>query len=177
MGNSGVVRIKEVGRNVKTVRPGQTAIIFCNGEEDWWGYPKKILGYDAANTMGCLATKMKLTQRQVIPLPENTAADGARTTFITFNAPGFVGTAAALTVTDNDLHHYTVSAISSPQIAGGPIAVTVQAVTFDGTPIATALPALTLSASAASTAEPRQRSSGMARALCCRGCQPSKTCG
>ena len=83
-----------------------------------------------------------------IPLPENTAADGARTAFITFNAPGFVGAAAALTVADNDLHHYTVSAILSPQIAGGPIAVTVQAVTFDGTPIATALPALTLSASA-----------------------------
>ncbi len=72
LGNSGVVRIKEVGRDVKTVRPGQKAIIFCNGEEDWWGYPKKILGYDAPNTMGCLATKMKLTQRQVIPLPENT---------------------------------------------------------------------------------------------------------
>ena len=72
IGNAGVVRIKEVGKDVKNVEPGQNAIIFCNGIEDTWGYPKKILGFDAPGTMGCLATKMKLHERQVIPIPEDT---------------------------------------------------------------------------------------------------------
>ncbi len=72
LGNAGVVRILQVGKDVKAVEPGQRAIIFCNGEEDTWGYPKKIMGYDAPNTMGCLATRMKLTDRQVIPIPDNT---------------------------------------------------------------------------------------------------------
>lgn len=72
LGNAGVVRIKEVGKKVKAVEPGQKAIIFCNGEEDEWGYPKKILGFDAPGTMGCLATKMKLKERQVIPIPDDT---------------------------------------------------------------------------------------------------------
>jgi NADPH:quinone reductase-like Zn-dependent oxidoreductase len=72
IGNAGVVRVVSVGRSVKTVKPGQNAIIFCVGEEDWWGYPKTILGYDSPGSMGCLSTKMVLGQRQVIPIPENT---------------------------------------------------------------------------------------------------------
>ena len=72
LGNAGVVRVLKVGKNVRSVEPGQNAIIFCNGVEDKWGYPEKILGFDAPNTMGCLATRMKLTDRQVIPIPENT---------------------------------------------------------------------------------------------------------
>ena len=72
LGNAGVVRIKEVGKDVKNVEPGQRAIIFCNGEEDEWGYPKKIMGFDAPGSMGCLATKMKMTERQVIPIPDDT---------------------------------------------------------------------------------------------------------
>ncbi len=72
LGNAGVVRVVRVGPAVKTVRPGQKAMIFCNGEEDWFGYPRKILAYDAPNTMGCLAKQMKLTQKQLVPLPEGT---------------------------------------------------------------------------------------------------------
>lgn len=72
IGNAGVVRVKACGKNVTTVEPGQNAIIFCNGVEDKYGYPKKIMGYDAPNTMGVLATKMKCTERQVIPIPDNT---------------------------------------------------------------------------------------------------------
>ena len=52
LGNAGVVRILQVGKDVKAVEPGQRAIIFCNGIEDKWGYPEKIMGYDAPNTMG-----------------------------------------------------------------------------------------------------------------------------
>jgi NADPH:quinone reductase-like Zn-dependent oxidoreductase len=72
LGNAGVVRVLQVGKDVRSVEPGQNAIIFCNGVEDKWGYPEKILAFDAPNTMGCLATRMKLTDRQVIPIPENT---------------------------------------------------------------------------------------------------------
>lgn len=72
IGNAGVVEIVDVGKEVKTVRPGQKAIIFCNGEEDWFGFPKSIMAYDAPGTMGCLATLMKGTDRQFIPIPENT---------------------------------------------------------------------------------------------------------
>ena len=78
LGNAGVVRVLSVGKDVKTVRPGRAAIIFCNGEEDWFGYPKKILGYDAPNTQGCLATRMKLRDRQLIPIPDDTNYDLAQ---------------------------------------------------------------------------------------------------
>src|SRR5262249_7126002 len=70
IGNAGVVRITDVGPEVRTVKPGQTAIIFCTGVEDRWGYPEKILAYDAPGTMGCLSTVMKLSERQLITIPE-----------------------------------------------------------------------------------------------------------
>jgi len=73
LGNAGVVEIVDVGREVKTVRPGQRAIVFCVGDEDWFGFPKTIFAYDAPGTIGCLSTLMKGTDRQFIPLPPNTA--------------------------------------------------------------------------------------------------------
>ena len=72
IGNAGVVKVLQCGKNVTTVEPGQNAIIFCNGVEDRFGYPEKIMGYDAPGTMGVLSTKMKCTERQVIPVPDNT---------------------------------------------------------------------------------------------------------
>lgn len=71
IGNAGVVRVVDVGRSVRTVEPGQRAVIFCNGEEDPWGYPRRILAYDAPGTMGVLATRMKVRARQVIPVPQD----------------------------------------------------------------------------------------------------------
>ena len=72
IGNAGVVKILEVGPMVTTVEPGQYAIIFCTGVEDRWGYPEKIMAYDAPGSMGCLAQEMVLTDRQVIALPDST---------------------------------------------------------------------------------------------------------
>lgn len=72
IGNAGVVRVRECGPGVTGLRPGQHALIFCTGEEDRWGYPDKILGYDAPGSMGCLSTVMRLRERQLIPLPEGT---------------------------------------------------------------------------------------------------------
>ena len=72
LGNAGVVEIQEVGRDVNTVRPGDKAIIFCVGEEDKFGFPMSIMGYDARTTMGCMATLMKGRDRQFIPIPSDT---------------------------------------------------------------------------------------------------------
>ena len=72
IGNAGVVRVRACGEGVTTVEPGQHAIIFCTGVEDRWGYPDKILAYDAPGSMGCLSTLMRLRERQLIPVPEGT---------------------------------------------------------------------------------------------------------
>ena len=75
IGNAGVVEILDVGSNVQTVKTGDYAIVFCNGHWDEQGYPIKILGYDAPQTMGVLAKQIKLHQYQVIPVPEQYTSD------------------------------------------------------------------------------------------------------
>ncbi|HKQ08856.1 MAG TPA: zinc-binding alcohol dehydrogenase family protein [Blastocatellia bacterium] len=72
IGNAGVVRILQVGEAVKTVNPGDLCIVFCNGIWDRFGYPEKILAYDAPQTMGVLAKRIKLHSRQVIAIPHKT---------------------------------------------------------------------------------------------------------
>jgi NADPH:quinone reductase-like Zn-dependent oxidoreductase len=72
IGNAGVVRVLKCGSAVTTVKEGDIALLFCNGKWDKFGYPEKILGYDAEGTIGLLARQTKLHQYQVIPLPENT---------------------------------------------------------------------------------------------------------
>ncbi len=78
LGNAGVVRVLEVGKNVRAVEPGQCAILFCNGIEDKWGYPIKIFAYDAPKTAGVLATRMKCGERQLIPIADDTEHDLAQ---------------------------------------------------------------------------------------------------
>ncbi len=70
IGNAGVMRIEECGSAVTTVKKGDIAILFCNGIWDRYGYPKRIYGYDAPGTIGMLAKKVKLHERQVIAIPE-----------------------------------------------------------------------------------------------------------
>ena len=72
LGNAGVVEVVETGKDVKTVRPGQRAVIFANGEEDWFGFPNKIFAYDAPGSHGCLAKMMKVKDRQLVPIPDDT---------------------------------------------------------------------------------------------------------
>jgi NADPH:quinone reductase-like Zn-dependent oxidoreductase len=72
LGNAGVVRILKCGSLVTTVREGDVALLFCNGVWDKFGYPIKILGYDAEGSIGLLSKRTKLHQLQVIPLPHNT---------------------------------------------------------------------------------------------------------
>src|SRR5262245_5628460 len=72
LGNAGVVRILKTGSAVRTVREGSVCMLFPNGAQDKYGYLTKILGYDAPNTIGLLAKRVKLNERQVIPLPVGT---------------------------------------------------------------------------------------------------------
>ncbi|MDP9360610.1 MAG: zinc-binding dehydrogenase [Acidobacteriota bacterium] len=72
IGNAGVVRVLETGTDVTSVRPGQNAMVFPSGVSDERGYMLKALGFDAPGQIGLLATKMKLTDRQFIPIPTNT---------------------------------------------------------------------------------------------------------
>jgi NADPH:quinone reductase-like Zn-dependent oxidoreductase len=66
LGNAGVVEVIDVGMSVSTVRPGDIGIVFCNGVWDEHGYPIRILGYDAPGTMGVLARRMKLHEKQLV---------------------------------------------------------------------------------------------------------------
>jgi len=72
LGNAGVVRVLETGPDVRGLSPGQVAMIFSASVVDRWGYPEKMLGYDAPGTMGCLATRMLLRAHELIALPPDT---------------------------------------------------------------------------------------------------------
>lgn len=69
IGNAGVVRVLKIGANVKTIKVGQYGVVFCNGISDQFGYPKKIYGYDAPESIGLLAKQTKLNFHQIIPIP------------------------------------------------------------------------------------------------------------
>ncbi len=71
IGNSAVVRVVRTGSQVRSVEAGQYAMVFPCGVEDRWGYMKEALGYDAAGRHGMLSTLVKLTTRQLIPIPKN----------------------------------------------------------------------------------------------------------
>lgn len=72
IGNAGVVRVVTCGEGVTSLRPGDLALVFSGSELDEFGYPKKILGYDARGTMGCLATKIRIREDNLLPIPKGT---------------------------------------------------------------------------------------------------------
>jgi len=73
IGNAGVVRVDKVGAAVTTVREGDTAIVFCNGQPDRFGYPERIWAFDAPGSVGVLAKQTRMHQQQLIPVPRGTA--------------------------------------------------------------------------------------------------------
>ncbi len=72
IGNAGLVRILEKGAKVNTCQIGDICIVFCVGITDKWGYPIRIMGYDAPGTMGVLSRVSKMPGHSVIPIPKNT---------------------------------------------------------------------------------------------------------
>lgn len=72
LGNAGVVRVLACGERVDAFRPGDLAIVFAGCELDEFGYPTKIFGFDAAKTIGCLATKITIRAGNLLPVPQGT---------------------------------------------------------------------------------------------------------
>lgn len=72
IGNAGVVRILRVGEAVTTVQAGDRAVVFASGSWDKHGFMVHVLAYDAPDTIGILAKRTKLHQKQVIPIPDAT---------------------------------------------------------------------------------------------------------
>jgi len=72
IGNAGVVRVLKTGAEVKGVKPGDLCLVFCNGIWDEFGYPKKIYGYDAPGSIGLLAKRTKLHEKNLILIPQDT---------------------------------------------------------------------------------------------------------
>ena len=72
LGNSGVVRVLDVGRYVRNVQPGQYCLFAPVGESDPFGYQQTVHGYDAPGTIGTLARKTKIACTGVYPLPSGT---------------------------------------------------------------------------------------------------------
>lgn len=72
IGNAGVVRILKTGQAVQHIKEGDLCLVFGSGIWDEHGYMIKALGYDAPQTMGVLAKRMKLHAQQVMPIPADT---------------------------------------------------------------------------------------------------------
>src|SRR5260370_7884258 len=72
LGNSGVVRVEAVGAGVRGLKPGQNAIPCGGSVLDRFGYPERMLAYDAPGTMGCLATRIKIKGCELLPVPAGT---------------------------------------------------------------------------------------------------------
>jgi NADPH:quinone reductase-like Zn-dependent oxidoreductase len=68
LGNAGVVRILERGRAVENVSVGDVCVLVSVDLWDEFGYPMKILAYDAPGTMGVLAKIIKLNATQVFTI-------------------------------------------------------------------------------------------------------------
>lgn len=72
LGNSGVVRVARVGRNVTSLTEGDFAAVVPIGAADEFGYLTKVLAYDAPNTMGLLAKQTKMREDQLCAVPQGT---------------------------------------------------------------------------------------------------------
>ncbi|MBN2444750.1 MAG: hypothetical protein JXJ04_25565 [Spirochaetales bacterium] len=71
LGNAGVVRVLECGANVKNIKPGGLYMLAPIGTEDESGYLQDIFGYNTKGSIGLLAKKTKVLERQLLPVPVN----------------------------------------------------------------------------------------------------------
>lgn len=75
LGNTGVVRVLEVGAAVKGLREGDLCIVFPNDVSDALGFPVKIFAYDSPGTVGVLAKRTKMREKHLIKIPADTRFD------------------------------------------------------------------------------------------------------
>ena len=78
IGNAGVLRVVACGAAVSRFREGDVALLFSGCEPDAHGYPTRILGYDARGAMGCLATRIRIRETNLILIPPETKYSLAR---------------------------------------------------------------------------------------------------
>lgn len=79
--------------------------------------------------------------------PDNALTDGTATVTITASASGLTNGTANTSVLDNDVHHYAIGAIGSPQTKGGAFSVTITAKDVNSVTIANYTGTASLSAS------------------------------
>lgn len=72
LGNAGVVRILKRGKSVTNVHEGDVCHFVPIGTLDNFGFPIKVVGYDAPETMGLLAKRVKMHESQVSPISKVT---------------------------------------------------------------------------------------------------------
>ncbi len=68
-GNSATGEVLAVGANVTKFKRGDIVITHCNGGADEYGYPTRIWGYDAENSVGWYAKEAVVGDWQLIPAP------------------------------------------------------------------------------------------------------------
>jgi hypothetical protein len=67
-----------------------------------------------------------------VVIVDDALTDGSQTATVTASAVGFASGSAGITVYDNDVHHFDLTAISSPQTASVPFGVTITARDING---------------------------------------------
>lgn len=74
LGNSGVVRAVDVGRDVAGVEPGELYMFFSTGVADAFGYMELAYAYDAPGTVGLLARRTVVPGRNLFAIPRGSTA-------------------------------------------------------------------------------------------------------
>jgi NADPH:quinone reductase-like Zn-dependent oxidoreductase len=70
LGNSGVLRVLRVGRDVSSLQEGDICLLAPMGKEDSQGYLKTIWAFDEPRTMGTLAERFYVPPRQLVRVPK-----------------------------------------------------------------------------------------------------------
>lgn len=70
LGNAGVVRVLELGRDVKDLEEGDACALIPVGSQDEHGFLTRVFGYDARGSVGMLAKRTKLKRAQLYRIPQ-----------------------------------------------------------------------------------------------------------
>lgn len=72
LGNSGCVRVLRTGDAVTGLKEGVACVVAPFGVTDPFGYVELVHGYDAPNTIGIMAERVKLPQKVLVKVPSDT---------------------------------------------------------------------------------------------------------
>ncbi|HEY8517123.1 MAG TPA: zinc-binding alcohol dehydrogenase family protein [Candidatus Binatia bacterium] len=73
LGNAGTMRVLEVGRAVRNVRPGDVAVLNASGTQDEHGFMIQAYAYDAPGTVGVLARRLVLRRENLLHILRDSA--------------------------------------------------------------------------------------------------------